>query len=52
LGTKLDLQGSQIAVRNSSRLREKLDAKPSNPIFAQFWLVFSDQKPTDRENSP
>jgi hypothetical protein len=38
-------------VQNLSRLCENSDAKPSNPIFAQFWPVLSDQKPANRENS-
>jgi len=38
-------------VRKCCRLCENSDAKPSNPIFAQFWPVLSDQKPADRENS-
>jgi hypothetical protein len=30
-------------VHKSTRLCENSDAKPSNPIFAQFWPVLSDQ---------
>jgi len=42
---------SVFPVHISSRLCENSDAKPSNPIFAQFWPVLSDQKPADREYS-
>jgi hypothetical protein len=34
----------------SCRLCENSDAKLSDPIFAQFWPVLSDQKPANREN--
>ena len=38
-------------LQKSCRLCENSDAKPSNPIFARFWAVLSDQKPASRENS-
>jgi hypothetical protein len=38
-------------VHNSCRLCENSDAKLTNRIFAEFWAVLSDQKPTDRKRS-